>query len=194
MIAEPPLQSVPGRASQSRRWLRGVRFLAARLWSNCRLLKLRCLYDGLSLHGVHISRGCEITVGRGGRLEIRNCHLAPGVTISVGRSATMGILADYIGPNAVIVARQSIHIGEGSKLAEMVVVRDANHDHRVPLKEMCFVAAPIVVGEDVWVGARSTILKGVSVGSRSTIGAGAVVTSDVAAGTTVIGIPARPVS
>lgn len=50
------------------------------------------------------------------------------------------------------------------------------------------------LGDDVFVGSGAKIIGGVDVGHRSKIGANAVVLHDVAAGTTVVGIPARPVA
>jgi acetyltransferase-like isoleucine patch superfamily enzyme len=50
---------------------------------------------------------------------------------------------------------------------------------------------PVVLGDDVWIGADATILKGVTIGDRAIVGAGAVVTSDVPADTVVAGNPAR---
>lgn len=40
-------------------------------------------------------------------------------------------------------------------------------------------SAPIVIEDDVWVGAHSIILKGVTIGARSIIGAGSVVTKNI---------------
>ena len=56
-----------------------------------------------------------------------------------------------------------------------------------------FYYAPIEVGDRVFIGAAATLLPGVTVGERSVIGAGAVVAGDVAAGTVVAGVPARPI-
>ena len=52
-------------------------------------------------------------------------------------------------------------------------------------------SAPVVIQDDVFIGARSIILKGVTVGAGSVIGAGSVVTSDVESNTVVAGNPAR---
>lgn len=49
----------------------------------------------------------------------------------------------------------------------------------------------VVIGNDVWIGARVTILDGVSVGNGAVIAAGAVVTKDVPAYAIVAGIPAK---
>ncbi|PIE54538.1 MAG: chloramphenicol acetyltransferase [Dethiosulfovibrio peptidovorans] len=51
----------------------------------------------------------------------------------------------------------------------------------------------IVVGNDVWIGFRATILGGVTVGDGAVIGAGAVVTADVPPYAVVVGNPARVV-
>jgi len=50
---------------------------------------------------------------------------------------------------------------------------------------------PIVVGDDVWLGHRSTVLSGVSIGQGAVIAAGAVVTRDVEPYSIVGGNPAR---
>lgn len=51
--------------------------------------------------------------------------------------------------------------------------------------------APIVVGDDSFIGARSTILPGVRIGSDCIVAAGAVVTKSVPSGSIVGGNPAR---
>ena len=49
----------------------------------------------------------------------------------------------------------------------------------------------VIIGNNVWVGANCTILKGVSIGNGAIIAAGAVVTGDVPEYTIVAGVPAR---
>ena len=51
----------------------------------------------------------------------------------------------------------------------------------------------IVIGNDVWIGGRATILRGVTIGDGAVVGAGAVVTRDVEPYTVVGGVPARPI-
>ena len=54
-------------------------------------------------------------------------------------------------------------------------------------------AAPIEIGDNVWIGGGAIVLPGVSIGADSVIGAGAVVTKDVSAGVLAAGNPARVV-
>lgn len=51
----------------------------------------------------------------------------------------------------------------------------------------------IILGNDVWIGARAIILSGVTIGTGAVVAAGSVVTKDVAAYTVVGGNPARPI-
>jgi acetyltransferase-like isoleucine patch superfamily enzyme len=52
---------------------------------------------------------------------------------------------------------------------------------------------PIIIEENVWIGANTTILPGVRIGKFSIIAAGAVVTKDVPSFTIVAGVPARTI-
>lgn len=51
----------------------------------------------------------------------------------------------------------------------------------------------ISIEDEVRIGANATLLPDVTIGRGAVVGAGSVVTRDVAAGTTVLGVPARPV-
>ena len=50
----------------------------------------------------------------------------------------------------------------------------------------------MIIGNDVWIGDRATILSGVRIGDGAVIGAGSVVTKDVEPYSIVAGNPARP--
>ncbi|MDP0501593.1 MAG: sugar O-acetyltransferase [Verrucomicrobiota bacterium JB022] len=53
------------------------------------------------------------------------------------------------------------------------------------------IAKPIVIGNDVWMGAGAIVLCGVTIGDRVVIGAGSVVTHDIPSDCVVVGTPAR---
>lgn len=52
-------------------------------------------------------------------------------------------------------------------------------------------SAPIVIEDDVWIGAHSIILKGVTIGARSIIGSGSVVTKNIPADCVAAGNPCK---
>lgn len=52
-------------------------------------------------------------------------------------------------------------------------------------------ALPITIGNNVWIGAGTTILGGVTIGNNSVIGAGSVVTKDIPEGVIAVGVPCK---
>jgi carbonic anhydrase/acetyltransferase-like protein (isoleucine patch superfamily) len=59
------------------------------------------------------------------------------------------------------------------------------------VREQLIVKQPVVIEDDVWVGAGAILLPGVRVGAGSIVAAGAVVASDVPPAVIVAGVPAR---
>ena len=53
------------------------------------------------------------------------------------------------------------------------------------------IPSPVVIGDNVWIGAHSTILAGVTVGKNAVIAAGSVVTKNVPENAVVAGVPAK---
>ena len=95
-----------------------------------------------------------------------------------------------------IVSRSGITIGNGTMIGEYTSIRDADHA-RIPglsIRGSGYEAQPISIGNEVWIGRGVAILGGVTIGDGATVGANAVVTHDVQAGATAVGVPARPVS
>lgn len=64
------------------------------------------------------------------------------------------------------------------------------HSHLAP---GVVAAGEVRIGEEVFIGAGAKIIPQIRVGDRSVVGAGAVVIRDVAAATTVVGVPARAI-
>ena len=84
-----------------------------------------------------------------------------------------------------------ISIGNGVLIASHGVITSLTHDKNAACFRETTLRAPVVIGDNVWIGAGAIILPGVTVGSGSIVAAGAVVTRDVPANAVVAGVPAR---
>ena len=76
---------------------------------------------------------------------------------------------------------------------ESIILTCTHNSNRkdIPIREQGMFTAPVIIGKDTWIGARSSILPGVTIGDGAIIGINAVVTKDVPPKTVVGGIPAR---
>lgn len=120
--------------------------------------------------------------------------LGGGVHLLVGKGATLTIGSQVEGRTSIsygteIIANENVKIGSGCMLSWDVLVMDTNI-HPI-LEPPTQIHQPVVIGDHVWLGARSTVLKGVAVGAGAIVGTAAVVVKDVAAHTAVGGNPAK---
>ena len=60
-----------------------------------------------------------------------------------------------------------------------------------PLMRLVTSKGPVIIGKDVWIGDKATILPGVTIGEGAVIAANSVVTKDVPAYSVVAGNPAK---
>lgn len=90
----------------------------------------------------------------------------------------------------------SISIGNNVSIAHATTILAVNHqyvDEQVPIKYQPLLSKNNIIEDDVWIGAKTTILAGVKIEKRSIIAAGAVVTKDVMTHTIVAGVPAKAI-
>ncbi|MCC5805107.1 MAG: acyltransferase [Opitutales bacterium] len=101
----------------------------------------------------------------------------------------------YINRFTIIDASKRIEIGKAAMIGPGVYITDHDHGMRagVPIQEQPLLSAPVSIGEDAWIGAHATVLKGVTVGRGAVVAAGAVVTKSVEPETIVAGVPAKPI-
>ncbi|PZV11884.1 MAG: maltose acetyltransferase [Leptolyngbya sp.] len=98
----------------------------------------------------------------------------------------------YMNYGGVILDCNTVHIGNDVLCAPYVQIYTATHptDPTVRLTGQ-ELAAPITIGNTVWIGGGAIICPGVTIGDNTTIGAGSVVTKDIPANVIAVGNPCR---
>lgn len=132
-------------------------------------------------------RGGELVVGEGAdirrlcRLNAKGrCHLGPEVLLSTG---------------VHVHCSSEISFGRWTIVGEYTTIADSNHLRTGADRAVYHSAesAPIVIGRNIWIGAKATIAKGVTIGDQAFVAANSVVTRDVEPWWLVAGSPATPV-
>lgn len=113
------------------------------------------------------------------------------LTIYHPEGLSLGTQVD-IGEYCVIRASGDVRIGNRVLIAAGAIITSRQHPVTSPRWGITD-DAPIVVEDDVWIGAGAIVLPGVTVGRGSVVAAGAVVTASVAPFTIVGGVPAREI-
>lgn len=114
-------------------------------------------------------------------------YVEPGAALTIGNNVGMSSTRLWI--------HESARIGTNVKIGGCVLITDTD------AHPMDYVArrssndgtksAPVVIEDDVWVGAHCIILKGVTIGARSIIGAGSVVTKSIPTDCVAAGNPCK---
>ena len=105
--------------------------------------------------------------------------------VVIGDHTRIGLHNTIIGP---------VTIGNHVNLAQGITVTALNHnfsDTEKRIDEQGVNTTPVVIGDDIWIGANAVILPGVTIGSHSVVAAGSVVTKDVPPHSLVAGVPAK---
>ena len=97
-----------------------------------------------------------------------------------------------VGEFTHIRANGGIRIGSRVLIAANVTITTRQHPVALPRWGITS-DAPIVIEDDVWIGAGAIVLPGVTIGRGAVIAAGAVVTADVPPFTVAGGVPARTI-
>lgn len=125
----------------------------------------------------NLGKNVAITIGDKGYMRIgvqtvamSNCSITSSGYLSIGNKC-------FLNQNCTITCMEKIRIGNNCSFANNVVIVDHDHNYRIDKEK--FICAPIEIGNDVWIGANCTILKGVSIGDHSVVAAGSTVRKSI---------------
>ena len=148
--------------------------------------------DGMAFFGprsiIQISRQARCQIGRAFTTD-RDIEIVvmPHASLVIGHDC-------YVGHGSTLAVSQAVTIGDDALVGDLVSIRDHDHcfdDIDTPVRMQGLVSSPIVIGRNVWIGAKATITRGVTIGNNVIVTANAVVTKDVPNNAVVGGVPAR---
>jgi acetyltransferase-like isoleucine patch superfamily enzyme len=150
-------------------------------------------------HNCLIADNCELNAsGDDGEIVIGN-------NVTIGRGAfirTKGgkiIIGDNsaIGARCILVTRNTdITIGKNHMMGAFVYIGTGSHQYAIkdiPMNRQPYIAKPVRIEEDVWIGIRATVLPGSTIRTGSVIGACSLVAGEIAPYTVAAGTPAKKI-
>ena len=133
---------------------------------------LRSIFD---LSGTLAIEG-EAILGRGSKISV-----AKDATLTLGKNLT-------ITGNTEIVCYKEITFGENDLLSWDILIMDTDLHKIYDVNNVHInVPSPIVIGNHVWIGCRTTILKGVTISDNSVIASGSIITKSIEEENCIIG-------
>lgn len=122
-------------------------------------------------------------------------RMAPNVSLRNGERIKIGAYA-HIGSHCSLWAGDSvgrITLGRHALLGPEVFITASNYETEpgTPVMDQPKRERDVVIGDDVWLGARVVVVPGVEIGDGCIIGASSVVTRSIPAGSIAVGNPAR---
>lgn len=112
--------------------------------------------------------------------------MAPS-NISIGKDT-------HVTNKVILDGRGGLTIGDDVLIGYESIIMTSTHNYQnpdTPIRLQGSYRKPVVIGNDVWLGARVIVLPGVTIGDGAVVGSGAVVTQDVPVYAVVAGVPAR---
>jgi maltose O-acetyltransferase len=128
----------------------------------------------------------ELLGSVGERVEIRPPFFCDyGFNIHIGADS-------FLNFNCVILDTVAVTIGDRVQIGSAVQILAADHPLDPEARRTGVESGrPVVIEDDVWIGAGAILVPGVTIGTGSVIGAGSVVTRDIPAGVVAVGNPCR---
>ncbi|AJY77935.1 acetyltransferase [Paenibacillus beijingensis] len=147
------------------------------------------LKDAPSVRGkVYVNDYGELVIGR--QFSMIGRPWASQLTVDKGAKLLFGHNV-FINAGCGIAATTEIRIGNDVRIGPRTSIMDSDY-HRLDADVMYHdLKKPVIIGDNVWIGTRCTILAGVTIGKNSVVAAGSIVIKDVPENVVVAGAPAK---
>lgn len=158
-------------------------------------------YRGLGVHiqGYVWMRAIEIPFNWGDITLEKEVSLDRGVSLVCagplrGKGDKLIIRSGtYVNRFTIFDAHGHIEVGRDCMIGPHCYITDADHGTAPgrSVKSQPMTKAPVIIEDEVWIGANVVILPGVRIGKGAVVGAGSVVTKNIPANVIAVGVPAQ---
>lgn len=135
-----------------------------------------------------ISRDAKVTFGRHAEIQDYVIIRGSGGRVEIGKNSQLN-------PFTVVYCGADIFIGDNVMIAPHCTIAGGNHDYvqtDFPMRLAGnLTKGPIIIEDDVWIGANCTVTDGVKIGAHSVIAANSVVTKNIPNNCVAGGVPAK---
>ena len=155
--------------------------------SSSEVFNIRGNKDAIIIEENTIIRGELLTFKHGGKITIgKFCYIGENTKIWSASKITIGDRV-LISHNVNIHDNNAHPLDSYERHEQFKLISSSGH----PSKFYFLNEKPIVIGNDVWIGFNSTILKGITIGNSSIVAANSVVINNVPPNVTIAGNPAK---
>lgn len=135
-----------------------------------------------------VSPNTEITIDRGAKLSIgKMFKMRGGAKIRIRKGAECNIGNNTsVNHNCMIVCHEKILIGNDVQFSPNVHIYDHDHDYRAGMKNRRYTSTQVIIGNNVWIGSNTIILRGSQIGNNCVIGSGCVIKGEYSDNTIII--------
>jgi len=123
-----------------------------------------------------LSLGKMVRIRSGSKIKVRN-----GAEVQIGDNTSLN-------HGCMIVSHEKVSVGKDVQFGPNVLIYDHDHDFRAEngLKKLKYKTSPVIIGDNVWIGANTVILRGTKIGNNCVVGAGSVIKGEYLDNTVIV--------
>lgn len=163
--------------------------------------KIRIIKKGWFIRLMTGEKNGRLVIGKNfkcnNKIKSNSIGLIQPCVFNIATAEAEIVIRDNVGiSGSTINATKSITIGNNVLIGSGCIITDTDShpidwQDRINNRNERTISSPIIIEDNVFIGARSIILKGVTIGKNSVIGAGSVVTKSIPANSIAGGNPAK---
>ena len=145
-----------------------------------KILKKYNKLKGFKIEYLDIPINSNLDIAPTAKGYIKKLTVNENVNLRIRNNSRLEIESDvYFNNGCILTCRDFIKIGSKCSFGPNVMIFDHDHDINADDYRNKYISKEIIIGNNVWIGANSIILKGTTIGDNSVIAAGSIVKGNI---------------